>query len=159
MTKEEEGIKYGYGAYLTEMDKKPGDDCLIKAAKVSGKGLFWGSFYGAARAAFIEPAKGSSPLLQALRLMGTNGLFFGGVGATFACTTCAATALRDKDDYKSWGIGGIAAGSLFGFRHRSVSLGFIMASGLGLAMASIKYTHVYREPFVDSSAYIRGVRD
>ena len=40
----------------------------------------------------------------------------GGVGATFAITTTLATKIRDKDDHKSWGIGGAAAGSLFGFR-------------------------------------------
>lgn len=40
----------------------------------------------------------------------------GGVGATFAITTTLATKIRDKDDHKSWGIGGAAAGSLLGFR-------------------------------------------
>ncbi len=42
MPKEEEGIKYGYGAYLTEMDVKPGNDCLIKTAQLGGKGVLGG---------------------------------------------------------------------------------------------------------------------
>ncbi len=40
--KEEGGIKYGYGAYLTEMDDKPGENCLMKAALIGGKGAFAG---------------------------------------------------------------------------------------------------------------------
>ena len=42
MPAEDSGIKYGNGAYLTDMDDYPGDNCLVTTSKLGGKGLLLG---------------------------------------------------------------------------------------------------------------------
>ena len=42
----------------------------------------------------------------------------GAVGATFAVGACWAAKLRDRDDYKNAVVGGVLAGSVFGFRSK-----------------------------------------
>eukprot|EP00112_Aurelia_sp_Birch-Aquarium-sp1_P018555 Seg444.13 transcript_id=Seg444.13/GoldUCD/mRNA.D3Y31 product="NADH dehydrogenase" protein_id=Seg444.13/GoldUCD/D3Y31 len=151
--KEEKEIKYGKGAYLTEMDHHPGEDAMLKGFQIGGQTFIAGGVYGAAIAALFEPPTGMAPLLYAFRLIGINAGFYGGVGATFAITTTLATKIRDKDDHKSWGIGGAAAGSLLGFRYRSWAVGCRWAFLFGVLASAIKYRHVYREPFIDHEAF------
>ena len=43
----------------------------------------------------------------------------GAVGATFAVTACVSAGLRNKDDYKNAVIGGMLAGSIFGYKSES----------------------------------------
>ena len=40
----------------------------------------------------------------------------GAIGATFALGACTSARLRDKDDYMNAAVGGMLAGSIFGFK-------------------------------------------
>lgn len=42
MAEEEQEIKYGWGAYLTEMDKLPGENAIFKGFQVGGKAAMAG---------------------------------------------------------------------------------------------------------------------
>ena len=42
--------------------------------------------------------------------------FTGAVGATFAAGACTSASIRDKDDYVNAAVGGMLAGSIFGFK-------------------------------------------
>ena len=42
----------------------------------------------------------------------------GAVGGTFAVGACFAAKLRDRDDYVNAVIGGMLAGSIFGYKSR-----------------------------------------
>lgn len=42
----------------------------------------------------------------------------GAIGATFALGACLSARFRDKDDYKNAVIGGILAGSIFGYKSK-----------------------------------------
>ena len=43
----------------------------------------------------------------------------GAIGATFAVGACWSAKLRDRDDYKNAVVGGLLAGSIFGFRSKT----------------------------------------
>ena len=43
----------------------------------------------------------------------------GAIGTTFAAGACTSASIRDKDDYLNAAIGGMMAGSIFGFKRRS----------------------------------------
>ena len=51
----------------------------------------------------------------------------GVVGATFATGACFAARLRDKDDYKNAVIGGMLAGSIFGYRSKRAFIYYMNA--------------------------------
>ena len=42
--KEEKEIKYGKGAYLTEMDRHPGEDAMLKGFQVGGQTFIVGRY-------------------------------------------------------------------------------------------------------------------
>ena len=42
MAGEEKEIKYGWGAYLTEMDKEPGENAVLKGFQIGAQGAFAG---------------------------------------------------------------------------------------------------------------------
>lgn len=44
--------------------------------------------------------------------------YSGAVGATFSAGTCTSASIRDKDDYVNAAIGGMMAGSIFGFKRK-----------------------------------------
>jgi len=159
MGEEEKEIKYGMGAYLTEMDNHPGDLAMLKGFQIGTKGAFAGFVYGSAVAALFPVPAGQIPLLHALKVAGINSMLLGGAGATFAITTTVVTKLRDKDDYKSWAIGAGTAGSLFGFKYRSIAVGCRAAFGLAVLAAAVKYTNVYRAPFHDAAEFFRTPRE
>ena len=45
MASEEPEIKYGVGAYLTEMDHHPGDDAMLKGFQIGAQTAFFGKVF------------------------------------------------------------------------------------------------------------------
>lgn len=43
--KEEKEIKYGKGAYLTEMDHHPGEDAMLKGFQIGGQTFIAGKYF------------------------------------------------------------------------------------------------------------------
>jgi len=66
-----------------------------------------------------------------------------------------AQAIRGKNDPIAWGMGGFAAGTIFGVR--SGKLGFALKMGglLAVLMSTIKVTGAYVTPYTDSFKHVR----
>ncbi|XP_065833818.1 NADH dehydrogenase [ubiquinone] 1 alpha subcomplex subunit 11-like [Oscarella lobularis] len=104
------------------------------------KGAIAGACWGTAEAAFMQPVATSWPLFfPAMRIVGANAALFGTVGVTFAATASAAALVRRRNDYVSYGVGGGAAGLVFGFRTRSWPVATGMCAALGFSAALWKF--------------------
>ncbi|KXJ17578.1 NADH dehydrogenase [ubiquinone] 1 alpha subcomplex subunit 11 [Exaiptasia diaphana] len=132
-----------------------GSDIIGRTASFGGKGALVGAFYGACVAAITPPKPAPTPLiLQALNIMKNTTILLGGAAAVFAGTTSTMAAIRGKDDYKNWAVGGVASGALFGLNKRSFGIGAATMAALGAAAGVAKYTGVYKHPFREDRVYV-----
>ena len=69
-------------------------------------------------------------------------ILVGAIGGTFAAGACTSASIRDKDDYMNAAIGGMMAGSIFGFK-RTFSLPPSFPSPPSLLSLTRKHMHTH----------------
>ncbi|CAI8029512.1 hypothetical protein GBAR_LOCUS16765 [Geodia barretti] len=101
-------------------DNGAGTHCDDQFMRYAGGGAVAGACFGAVEACLVNPVPGqTTPLIfKAFKIMGMRSVLVGTVGGVFAVGACFSAKLRDRDDYKNAVIGGMLAGSIFGYKSR-----------------------------------------
>lgn len=114
------------------------DTVMFRTLSGAGSSFLAGTIIGAIHATWSDvPAVEKNvawPALQKTgRLMGSYGILFGAIGATFTMVDAVSESIRGKKDFVNGVFGGFAAGSILGFRAGRIPVGL----GAGAAMAAV----------------------
>lgn len=118
------------------------DSIFFRTGTALVTGLVAGSIWGSVVAAWqdvpaVERNVALPALKKTLRIMGNYGATYGAVAGVFALTDASVETLRGKKDMWNGVIGGLAAGTVLGFRARSLKIGLAASASLAAVSAIV----------------------
>lgn len=118
------------------------DNIFFKTGTAVTSGLVAGSVWGSVVAAWqdvpaVERNVALPALKKTLRIMGNYGATYAAVAGVFAITDASVENIRGKKDFWNGVAGGLAAGTVLGFRARSLRVGLAACGSLAAVSAVV----------------------